>query len=188
MPEGLIVRLCAPTLAGLKTGSLFTCEADDRSELSAQIRQLNLMLAPKGIRIMILGFPREDRALIYLFRIDQLKTDLQSDGTSALLRSRGYDPSHMGQCLSTLIHKLKDYDEFPHEIGCFLGYPYEDVCGFIQHRRPYKAVGTWQVFGDVDEALKKFEMYRRCTDSYLRQFEHGTAIEQLAVAKKRRKT
>ena len=33
MNEELLVRSCAPTLAGLKTGSIFTCPYDNREAL-----------------------------------------------------------------------------------------------------------------------------------------------------------
>ena len=43
MPEKLVVRYCAPTLAGLKTGSLFTypIEEDFEKELLQWNRRLN---------------------------------------------------------------------------------------------------------------------------------------------------
>ena len=33
MSEELVVRQCAPTLAGIKTGSLFSCPCDSPEEL-----------------------------------------------------------------------------------------------------------------------------------------------------------
>ena len=182
MPEGLIITQCAPTLAGMKTGSLFNCEYQNRNELLEQIASLNRCLGKKGLRMMVLGYPRKNRALIYLFRIRQLKRDLRREGICEILQERGYEPHQMGQCLSRLIERLKEENEFPHEIGCFLGYPSEDIRGFIDHVQPYKYVGTWQVYGDLNEALKQFELFRRCTESYIRQFEKGTTIERLAVA------
>ena len=35
MSEELVVRQCAPTLAGIKTGSLFSCPCDSPEELAA---------------------------------------------------------------------------------------------------------------------------------------------------------
>ena len=49
------------------------------------------------------------------------------------------------QCLARLIERLKDADEFPHEIGLFLGYPPEDVEGFIQEPNGQKYTGIWKV-------------------------------------------
>ena len=49
MPEEILIRQGAPTLAGIKTGSLFPCPCEDREALLADIRQLNRRLSPKGL-------------------------------------------------------------------------------------------------------------------------------------------
>ena len=41
MSEENVVRLCAPTLAGIKTGSLFPCPFENRETLLMEIRQYN---------------------------------------------------------------------------------------------------------------------------------------------------
>ena len=51
MSEYQIIRFCAPTLAGLKTASLFCCDAPDEAELLGQLRHWNTSLAPKGLRM-----------------------------------------------------------------------------------------------------------------------------------------
>ena len=40
MSEENVVRLCAPTLAGIKTGSLFSCPCDSPEELRQEVREL----------------------------------------------------------------------------------------------------------------------------------------------------
>ena len=40
MNEELFVRSCAPTLAGLKTGSIFTCPYTSRQALLEDIRNM----------------------------------------------------------------------------------------------------------------------------------------------------
>ena len=52
MSDELIVRHCAPTLAGLKTGTVFGCPYSDRKELILEVRSLNRRLAPKGVRVI----------------------------------------------------------------------------------------------------------------------------------------
>ena len=51
MSEELLVRNCAPTLAGLKTGNLFSCPYTCREELLASIRQLNRRLLEAGAQM-----------------------------------------------------------------------------------------------------------------------------------------
>ena len=45
MSEELLVRQCAPTLAGIKTGNLFSCDCRDRAALYDRIgRRVDLMV------------------------------------------------------------------------------------------------------------------------------------------------
>mgnify|MGYP006974616406 CR=1 FL=1 len=48
MSEEMIVRHCSPTLAGLKTGSLFGCFFTDANEMRESIRAWNKILVNKG--------------------------------------------------------------------------------------------------------------------------------------------
>ena len=41
MSEDIVVRQCAPTLAGLKTGSLFPCPYESKQTLMKDVRKLN---------------------------------------------------------------------------------------------------------------------------------------------------
>lgn len=182
MPEGLIVTQCAPTLAGMKTGNLFNCAYDTVTNLKRQIMELNAKLAKKGVRIMVMRLFENKRALIYVYRPACLKRDFEDEGIRNILTSKGYHPEHVGQCLIRLMSRLADIHDFPHEIGCFLGYPSEDILGFMDENRRYKYVGVWQVYGDVDKAVKLFETYRKCTDAYLRHFRHGVSLEALTLS------
>ena len=67
MSDDYLVRHCAPTLAGLKTGSLFTCPFSCRKKLLNSVRQMNERLVSKGVRILPLRFT-DEKALIYVYR------------------------------------------------------------------------------------------------------------------------
>ena len=98
------------------------------------------------------------------------------------LRDAGYDTRCCQRCIVGLINKLRQQDEFPHEIGLFLGYPPEDVQGFIDNKaQHYKLSGLWKVYGDVEKARKRFELYKKCDRIYYQQWSQGKEIEQLTV-------
>jgi len=178
-----IARLCAPTLAGLKTGSLYNYRYDDGEAMRDAIRMWNRRLARKGVSLIPLRYS-ESRALIYVFRPKLLRRDLCGERTAGILRRFGYAPGSCGECIARLIERIGRGETFPHEIGCFLGYPPEDVEGFIDNRAEgFKAVGYWKVYGDAEKASRTFRIYRRCTDWFCRRLDEGEALEQLAVAK-----
>lgn len=181
MSEELVIRNCAPTLAGLKTGSMFSCDFATREELNASVRALNRSLTPRGLRVLPLRYTG-GRALIYVYRPVRLAKDLKNDAAAALLRSFGYPCASAEQCIATLMARLRSGGEFPHEIGLFLGYPTEDVAGFIAHHaRDSKCAGCWKVYGDEAKAKKEFDRYKKCTAAYYAQWRSGASLERLAT-------
>lgn len=182
MSEELLVRCCAPTLAGIKTGSLFSCPYESRDELLREIRRLNRALSPRGLFLIPLRCG-EGKALLYLFRPANLRRDLSTAAARQILKEAGYTEEEPGCCVRRLMGRLRHGRDFPHEIGLFLSYPAEDVRGFIDnHARNCKLAGPWKVYGDVEQAKRTFEQYRKCTASYCRSLRAGLSLSQLAVA------
>ena len=128
MSEELLVKQCAPTLAGIKTGSLFPCPCDDRESLLADIRRLNRLLVPKGLCLLPIRY-RDDHALLYLYRPAELRRDLESGMARDILQKAGYRCDGCQRCVARLIRRFREEGEFPHEVGLFLSYPPEDVQG-----------------------------------------------------------
>lgn len=182
MSEENMVRQCAPTLAGIKTGTIFPVPCDSREELNRDIRALNRVLVPKGLRLLPLRY-RADSALLYLYRPAELRKDLKDQLAEALLSEAGYATRNSEQCVAHLAKRFQAEQDFPHEVGLFLSYPPQDVRGFIEnHAVNYKYAGLWKVYGDVDLAQRLFTQYRTCTDIYCVRWQAGADIGQLAVA------
>ena len=182
MSEDLLIRHCSPTLAGIKTGNLFSCACPSRKDLTRDLCRLNKKLVPRGIRVLPLRV-RKGRALIYAYRPNALESDLTDQRARALLLKYGYVPENPNGCVVHLIHRLRSEGEFPHEIGVFLGYPLDDVKGFIRHKgRDYTFCGCWKCYGDPQAARRRFERYHRCTAVLRRRYAEGTPITQLIEA------
>ncbi|MBE5760631.1 MAG: DUF3793 family protein [Clostridiales bacterium] len=181
MFEEMLVFHCAPTLAGMKTGSMFSAKYKDESEMRLSLSALNRTLRNKGIRILPLRFD-SGKALLYIYRPSKLKDDLCRESAKCILEPNGYKCAHPEKCIVHLISKMRQSDDFPHEIGLFLGYPPEDVLGFINDPEGCKCVGCWKVYSDVESARKLFAKYKKCTDVYRRHHKNGKTIEKLTVA------
>ena len=182
MSEEVIVKYCSPTLAGIKTGSLFSCSYNSKNEVCEFLRELNISLRNKGVRFMPLRF-KNKKVLIYAYRPSRLLPDVQGKEADELLSQRGYCTQNCGRCLARLMNRLGEDDEFPHEIGLFLGYPVEDVKGFIDNKAACaKCSGCWKVYGDEKKAKQLFAQYKKCTCVYEKQWCAGKPLTQLAVA------
>ncbi len=182
MSEEMIINHCSPTLAGIKTGALFNCAYPSERELRSSVRAWNKTLSPKGLRVLPLRYNGRT-ALIYIYRPAMLSIDLKDELARRLLAKCGYVSETPEGCIVQLMRRFAECEEFPHEIGLFLGYPPEDVCGFIANKAcGYKCVGYWKVYGDEEKAKKAFAKFEKCTRCYCRQHAKGTGIERLAVA------
>lgn len=182
MSESLLINHCSPTLAGVKTGNMFSCDCDCKNTLTREIRRLNRILVPKGLRVIPLKHSK-GRALIYVYRPHKLAGDLTDRLASSLLKQYGYPLKNSNYCVVELIRRLDMSEDFPHEIGLFLGYPPEDVNGFINETpQNCKYTGMWKVYGDVEKAKKTFARYKKCSEIYSRRWSDGCSLEQLAIS------
>ena len=182
MSEGLMIRLCAPTLAGLKAGSLFSADYRSEESFREELRCLNRILVPKGLRALSLRYGKT-HALVYVYRPSLLRRELSSQAVRAMLDELGYDASSPEGCIRILVQRLKHDERFPHEIGLFLSYPPEDVRGFMEHcAAECKCTGCWKVYGDEQAAKKTFLRYKRCTENFWRRWQNGATMDRLTVA------
>ncbi|WP_130838018.1 DUF3793 family protein [Lachnoclostridium sp. Marseille-P6806] len=181
MSEQFLIEHCSPTLAGLKSANLFSAEYKGAKRLAGELRRLNRMLGPVGLRVVPVR-ARRGRVLLYMYRPALLQRDFGDAQASGMLRARGYRGGNAEQLVKEMIGRVRESEEFPHEIGLFLGYPPEDVEGFIRSpQEGCKLTGYWKVYGDVNRAARCFAEYRRCTECYRQSLAAGRCLRDLAV-------
>ena len=181
MVEERIVEMCAPTLAGIKCGSIFRLFGNPKG-LANDIKKINSQLAPFGINVTT--FRVRCGTLVYVYRDDLLQRMMTSDSRSVdLLSGLDYCTSSTEGLVESLGRKTEEQGCVPHEIGLFLGYPYDDVKGFMEnHGKNAKCSGCWKVYGSVNEAMRLFALYRECRRIYCMRYQNGMSIGELAVA------
>ncbi len=186
MPDKYLVEQCSPTLAGIKTGSLFSVYNVEGVDPRQEIRKLNKILTPKGLRAVPVRYT-EKYTLIYLYRPDYLDRDLRSPGALRILKDKGYKCGNADNCVVQLVNHLKQDEDFPHEIGLFLGYPPSDVKGFMENPMSgVKCIGCWKVYSNKKKAEKTFKKYKKCTEIYRREIDEGIPLAQLIVSTDKR--
>jgi hypothetical protein len=88
--------------------------------------------------------------------------------------------------LAILENHFNEDQGFPHEIGFFLGYPPDDVLGFIRQKgKNYKYRGLWKVYGDVNRAINLFQRYENCRKN-CKNYLNGWQLESGKNKTKRR--
>lgn len=181
MLEKYLIEHCSPTLASLKTANLVNIPFDNYAHLASSVERTNKELQGTGVCLLVLK-RSEKCALVYAVRKSKLASDLQKNGVAEFLTQYGYGSTDVEACLERLKSRLMHTDEFPHEIGIFLGYPLDDVKGFIDNAgQNSKCTGCWKVYCNECEAIKTFAKFNKCKEVYTKLWLGGRSITKLTV-------
>lgn len=179
--EAAMVSHCAATLAGHKCGSLFLWRRDDGEDVRQTIERLNRALNDRDIYLRVLKHGCSGE-LIYVYRAEALKRRLDDPEIQSFLQKYGYVNWGEAECLNCLERHIRCEKLFPHEIGIFLDYPLEDVLEFIRNGgKNYLCLGCWKVYAQVEEAQRKFALFRKCSRIYQNCYDKGIDVVRLTV-------
>lgn len=176
------IRYCAPTLASLKCANMMSCP--NTQECRDDLKAIEAELSDKGIRVRVI-FENDKRLLVLVYRPSLLAKRMQTEDICAFLKEYGYEELDVEMALDRLQARVvSGAGNFPHEIGVFLGYPLEDIRGFIEnHGKNGLCCGEWKVYHEPEKAQKIFANLKKCRDIYLSLFSNGTrTLMQLTVA------
>jgi len=167
--ERLLANHCAPLLFGKKPAILLAKKNFPKNyELG--------LLWQYGFRELRL-YRAKGQALIFLYHPALLKEAVSNPITVQTLSEMGYSYTDgLIGLLAFLRRRFMESSEFPHEVGFFLGYPAEDVVGFLSCNDHCKLCGQWKVCSDVERATILFDEYSRCKQTLLNHIEKGTSI------------
>ncbi|MDR2419558.1 MAG: DUF3793 family protein [Treponema sp.] len=163
---------CAPVLLGKKPAALFPMPF-------CWDETLVKMPPPGNMRFLLLRRQGKN-TLVFAYRPHILSHALDTAEARETLGALGYpmeaanDPT---PCLAFLERQFREGADFPHEVGFFLGYPAEDVLGFIRYRGScYKLCGMWKVYSDTARATALFVEYAKCRERLLKHVQNGGTI------------
>ena len=173
-----IALQCAPFLKGLKVSCVITMDAELYDTLPELFCGRNIAWH------MLSG--SDERCLVLFYRPGQMEQYLSGTEVHTLLREYGYGGMKLSEMLCRLSARVRDCSErgmgFPHEIGAFLGYPIEDVRGFIENQgRKYLMIGYWKVYSDLACARMTFKEYDRAKNCAVNEFLTGKSIREIAL-------
>lgn len=181
--DRLLAAYCSPTLAGIKPASLVSCSRAEHPDLPRQLQGYRQAFAARGICFDILCACQE-RYLLLVYHRAQLAGHMEDKRVQRVLTRFDYPA---GAPLETLLDGLRQriaaQAGFPHEISLFLGYPIEDVVGFIRNEgRGCKLCGYWKVYGDAEAASRLFDRLSRVCSAVKRRIEQGETLLQVFAA------
>ncbi|MBP3676839.1 MAG: DUF3793 family protein [Agathobacter sp.] len=167
---------CAPIIRGIKMSNLLIVSGSDEEAVRVILKRTGI------IHYRLLR--QDDKTTFLLFRKLQLATYLQDPKVQNILKANGYSDLSLGGILRTFQCRYQTYmnqgEGFPHEIGLLLGYPVEDVVGFIEHKgKNYLYSGYWKVYENVAFKMKLFEDYENAKEELIVLLANGHGIRSI---------
>lgn len=164
---------CAPLLAGIKISNLLIVHNENA-------RYVMEMFQDSEISFFVLCVTGEKTTFL-LYRRTELTKYLKSQKVKELLVMLGYKNHNVEFLLNSLREKYEKYMQdgflFPHEMGLILGYPVEDVYGFIVNKgQNFLLIGYWKVYENVPEKQKVFDQYNEAKERMIRLISNGASI------------
>jgi len=144
---------------------LITCDENAKVDLKSLGRQLGAGN---------LSFASEER----------LEKYLEMPQVQKMLQEAGYGSGRLEDILPVFCERYETYAErgksFPHELGLLLGYPPEDVEGFIRHQgRNSLCTGYWKVYADKEGKQRLFEKYEYARENLIQLLHYGLKMTEI---------
>ena len=178
-----LVRCAGAVIVGRKPAAVFSLslgcsDACLRGALAAYEREL----PNHGIRLVRVG-RKGRRTMLLVYRMGLVGELLACAENRRFLLAYGLPIEDAHGLMRALAARLARYhagasQSFPHEIGLVLGYPLEDVVGYL-HGGEETCRGPWRAYGDEDVARNRFDVLRRCEQDCCRRFEAGGSLAEL---------
>ena len=172
--ETQIALQCAPLISGLKVSNLLIISAEDEALVRVILRRSGISF----FRLLRTG----EKVTFLLFRKNPLEAYLKQVET--MLVEAGYAELSLGNILSTFQKRYAHYmsagGRFPHEMGLLLGYPAEDVKGFVENEgKNFLYSGYWKVYADVEEKRRLFQKFENAKETVIQLLSYGVGIQDI---------
>ena len=156
---------CAPLITGIKISNLLMVAAENEDLVMDLVQG-------SGITCFCVMRTTKKTAFL-LFRRSLLEAYLNNSEALDILKKAGYEDFSFGKILLRFKKRYEAYlndehKQFPHEMGLLLGYPIEDVRGFIEHNGcGCLYSGYWKVYRNVPLKKKMFEDFEKAKESVI---------------------
>jgi hypothetical protein len=126
-------------------------------------------------------FETEEKIIVLLFDKVSLEAYLRMNKVRKIFKEAGYKKLSLNDILAEFCIRYREYMEkkfnFPHEMGLLLGYPTEDVEGFILHKGSNcLCVGYWKVYANKERKLKIFDSFEQAKERLIQLLSYGVSM------------
>ncbi len=155
-----LINLTGATLAGVKPAELLNIPMSRGAIKQEQWEECKGCFLQYG-KIKIREIKKQNgRKQVLVYHHLSLAKVLSEEANLKFLRERGYPGQYSIESYVDLLVKRLQGNNFPHEIGIFLGYPLKDVLGFIgcSSLKLIRRRG-WNFYGDEEISNRRYESF-----------------------------
>ncbi|KSV57480.1 DUF3793 family protein [Acetivibrio ethanolgignens] len=170
---------CAPVLTGIKTANLLIIDKNSAMNFPG-------VLVGEGLFYRLL-YEVRDKLVYLIYDRNKLLAYMENPEVFRVLQMLGYQRVKLEEILEEISRRYESYMKnersFPHELGLLLGYPVEDVIGFIVHQgQNFLYKGYWKVYENPEQAKQLFEAFDRATERAVITIYQGNSIKSIVNA------
>lgn len=174
--ETQLALQCAPLITGLKVSNLLIIPKGNEEVVK-------LILNRTGISFYRLIQTRTKTTFL-LFRRNELEEFLSDENVKNVFIRAGYKSLQIGKILRTFSLRYEAYMQgdksFPHEMGLLLGYPVEDVVGFVENNgKNFLYSGYWKVYENQKAKVKLFDKFKVAEETLIHLLSNGLSMSDI---------
>ena len=156
-----LIEVLGPVILGSKPAEILNLSSKDMNKESKLNDIKSFFSNCSKLSYKIINIPDGGIRLVFINK-DALSITLNNKKCLNFLKFIGYPSNYdLDEYLNILIDKLNS-DNFPHEIGIFLGYPLKDVVGFMGYGKyELVEVRNWRIYGDKEISYKVYDNFMR---------------------------
>lgn len=171
-----LVLQCAPLIVGLKMSNLFIIQNEHISKMYRLLKESRISY--------YVFLVTEKMSTLFLYDREKLENFLSKKQIRLFFREEGYLDFDLQKVLFRFRCQYRLYwsgkRDFPHELGLLLGYPIEDVNGFILNKgKKSLYTGYWKVYDDVQGKKELFRMYELAKETLIQLVFNGISIAEI---------
>ncbi len=174
--ETQLALQCAPLITGLKVSNLLIISKGNEEVVKR-------ILNRTGISYYRLIQTRTKTTFL-LFRRNELEEFLSDENVKNVFIRAGYKSLQIGKILRTFSLRYEAYMQgdkcFPHEMGLLLGYPVEDVVGFVENNgKNFLYSGYWKVYENQKAKVKLFDKFKVAEETLIHLLSNGLSMSDI---------
>ena len=172
-----IIKLIGPVILGSKPSEIVNIPGT-REERVMKLQEIeNFFKNCLKIKYRVIT-KRDNRKRILFINEDSMIKCLENKKCKNFLKFLGYPKDYsLKAYIDELVDRLES-DEFPDEIGIFLGYPLKDVLGFMGYsKKDFTCVCSWRFYGDVEASYEVYNRFARDKEKMRKMVERLSVWE-----------